>query len=91
MIGGQLPAHVLYLGPIGEVSGDPDGLALVAELSDGHIDPVLVPADDDDAAAPGDHVSRVLLTHTTTAAHRDQFASFEATCHDDFLSRTSSD
>ena len=90
MIGGQLPAHILHLRPIREVSGDPDGVALVAELSDGLVDPVLVAADDDDAAALDDDVRRILLTHTAAAAHCDQLASFEATCHVDFLSETRS-
>jgi hypothetical protein len=70
-----------HLHAVGEVGGDAGGRAILGQLRDRFIDPGLIPADDDGAAAAHNDVGGRVVSYSTAAADYHQFVALEVRSH----------
>ena len=76
-VAGQLLADPLYLVPVGQLGGDAVDLAVLGQLLDRVLDPLLVLADDHGGPAGGHHVGGGVAAHPAAAADHHQFLALE--------------
>jgi hypothetical protein len=82
VLGCQLLLYPGDLVTAGEVGSDAPRRAVGRQGHHGLVNPALLAADDDSAAATSHHVGRGLPAHSTTAPDHDQLAILEGLGHD---------